>query len=208
MTDTQTPKTSALIRVINLAVRKNGQTICQIPSLEVHAGERVGIVGPNGSGKSTLLRVISGFESDYSGNVTPPALPGDCVLVHQTPLLFRGTVQQNVEYGLRARTMKRDERHALANDWLSRLGIAGMSERKVHKLSGGERRRVALARACVLDPRILLLDEPLADLDPSGIELVHNVLASLTDTTILVASPAALPDSFVQREIALTASSG
>ena len=206
MTDAHTSATQShtAVRISNLTVIKNGQTICQLPRLEATSGERIGIIGPNGSGKSTLMRVIAGIETDFSGEVTRNADPPDCVFIHQTPYLFRGTVRHNVEYGLRARSIKRDARQAAATDWLSRLGIAGLSDRKVHDLSGGERRRVALARACVLKPQILLLDEPLADLDPSGIELVHKALTALAQTTILVTSPTALPESFVEREIALT----
>lgn len=191
-----------LLRVKDLVVEREGRVICQVSELVVEEeGERVGIVGPNASGKSTLLRVLAGFEDIKSGECRIGCDSRDCVLVHQAPYLFRGTVLQNVVYGLTARGFAQADRKAKAMDWLEQLGIANLSSRKVDRLSGGERRRVALARALVLEPKVLLLDEPFADLDDSGANLVVEVLRQQTYATIFIASPTKLPDALIHRDI-------
>lgn len=208
MTSTTSAPAESVVRVIDLVVRKDGQDICHVPHLEIVAGEQIGILGPNGSGKSTLLRVLAGIESDITGQCAVTSPPRQRVFVHQSPYLFRGTTIQNVAYGLRARSLHKSERNSLANEWLSRFGISELHNRDVSKLSGGERRRAALARACILEPQLLLLDEPLADLDPAGIELVQQALSKLAKTTVVVTSPLPLPAGFIEREIALTAPDG
>lgn len=191
--------TNFAIRIENLSVDKGGRTICRVPKLIVSAGERVGIIGPNGSGKTTLLRVIAGLESRSSGHCEIATGQSERVYVHQSPFLFRGTVLHNVEYGLSAGGIPHKRRRASSLEWLDRLGISALAERNVEGLSGGERRRAALARACVLHPRLLLLDEPLADLDESGIECVRQGLAELAGSTLLIASPTALSPELVDR---------
>lgn len=203
MTDSTETSLASVIRVRNLVVRKGDQTICRAPSFNVSRGERVGIVGPNGSGKSTLLRVLAGFEKDVSGEWHVDLPSSDVVFVHQSPFLFRGTVLSNVEYGLAARSVSRPDRRSLALDWLKKLGIADLANRRVEMLSGGEARRTALARACVLKPPLLLLDEPLAELDPAGIDCVQKTLAELPDSAILIASPTPLPTGFVDKSVDL-----
>jgi len=106
-------------------------------------------------------------------------------------------------YGLAARSVKRSERRRIALDWLARLGIANLADRPVGSLSGGEGRRVALARACVLRPKLLLLDEPLADLDESGVGCVGEALKELSDATVVIASPIPLPEGLVARWLEL-----
>ena len=199
---TNFPSTTAtLLRINDLVVEREGRTICRIDELHVPEGERIGIIGANASGKSTLLRVLAGFESITSGDTHLGWEPHDCVLVHQSPFLFRGTVLQNVAYGLAGRKYSRAERKVKAMTWLEQLGIASLSGRNVDRLSGGERRRVALARAFVVQPRVLLLDEPFADLDDEGVELVVGRLAEQTQATIFVASPTRLPPALSQRDI-------
>jgi len=194
MTGSSRESGRTVVALSGLAVSKNEKTICSVSELTINEGERLAIVGPNGSGKSTLLRVLAGLESDLTGNFICEVPQRDIVYVHQTPFLFRGTVQQNVEYGLKARSVPKAPRREQALAWLKRVGIAELAERDVKNLSGGERRRVALARACVLSPKLLLLDEPLADLDEAGIEAVRLALAKLNDSTIVIASPTTLPD--------------
>ena len=119
--------------------------------------------------------------------------------------MFRGSVLANVEYGLAARRVKRTARRRRAVDWLERLGATHLLGRNVEGLSAGERRRVALARALVIDPRLLLLDEPLAEIDDQGVQAIDSALAQLSNTTIVIASPVGLPDGFIERTIELVA---
>ena len=190
-----------IVSTNQLIVRRANIPILASNDLEIAAGERVGICGGNGTGKTTLLRVLAGLESVPPGMVTSHCASGDITLVHQHPWLFRGDVLGNIEYGLAARRINRSTRRRIAGEWLERLGISQLAERQVEGLSGGERRRVALARALAIAPRLLLLDEPLAEIDDVGITLIREVLEQLENTTVLITSPVDLPDGFVQRTI-------
>lgn len=198
------PKTpAACIQVSDLTVTKSRQTICHVPSLQVLPQQRIGITGSNGSGKTTLLRVLAGLEPSFQGQCQIDAPQSERVYVHQSPYLFCGTILSNVEYGLKARSIGKQERRDLAMTWLERLKLNAIAHRAIESLSGGEARRTALARACVLKPRLLLLDEPLADLDPAGIECVMESIHHLPDSTILISSPSPLPPELVQRTFEL-----
>lgn len=194
----------AAIVLSNLTVTKAGQVICQVTNATITRGSTVGITGPNGSGKSTLLRVLAGLETDFSGTLQIDIPVADRVFVHQSPYLFSGTVIENVEYGLKARSVSRPARRKLAELWLERFGISHLAGRSVNSLSGGEGRRTALARACVLEPELLLLDEPLADLDVAGAEFVAQALKELSDSTILLSSPMPLSHDLTESTIELT----
>lgn len=192
-----------MIDVRSLRVSKSGRTICHVPKLTVRPGERLAVIGTNGSGKSTLLRVLAGLEQDYQGQCEVQATRRERTYVHQNPYLFRGSVLSNVAYGLRARGQSRSAATKAALGCLERFGIRELASRRTHNLSGGETRRVALARAVVLNPRLLLLDEPLSDLDAEGIESVCRVLAELPDTTMLIASPTTLLPELAAEELRL-----
>lgn len=192
-----------MIHIENLRVNKNGTTICTVPALEVGPGERVGILGANGSGKSTLLRVLAGLEQAFQGTCHVDVVRRDRVYVHQRPFLFRGTVLYNAMYGLRARGLNGRAGEEQARHWLEQLRIENLAVRRVNNLSGGERRRTALARALVLKPRLLLLDEPLADLDAESAAAVREAVGELTETTVVVASPTELPDGLTTRNYRL-----
>ena len=182
-----------LIQIKDLNVVKNGRTICSVPEILVSAGQRLACIGKNGSGKSTLLRVLAGFEKDYLGICKISVPPKERVYVHQSPYLFRGSVLFNVKYGLRARRHSHRTSEKVARQWLDALGVQNLAERPVHELSGGEKQRVALARAFTLEPRLLLLDEPLSELDEPGSASCLEAITRLVDSTIIVASPAPLP---------------
>jgi len=195
-----------VIRIEGLEVRRNGTLICGVPQLEVRAGERLGIVGPNGCGKSTLLKVLSGLDDTGCGRCEVAVGPRDRVYVHQQPFLFAATVLANARYGLRAHGVAEPSASRTAAEWLERLGVGGLLHRDGESLSGGEKRRVALARAMALRPRLLLLDEPFAELDPGGAERVAAAIAALPETTVLVASPISIAGSLVSREHVMTRS--
>jgi ABC-type multidrug transport system ATPase subunit len=158
-----------------------GDVVALAPvSFEIGDGERVAVVGPNGSGKSTLLRVLAGLVEPTGGTVAGRPLPGDVVLLHQRPHLFRGTALRNVTLAARLAGGGRDDARAL----LASLGVGYAERRDVRALSGGERRRVALARALARRPTTLLLDEPFAELDPVAAGLVVTALASFRGTMV------------------------
>lgn len=193
-----------MIDIEHLRVEKSGKTICSANCLQVAEGERIGIVGPNGSGKTTLLRVLSGIESNFSGNIRVDVPRRERVYVHQSPYMLRGTVLFNVTYGLSQIGMARDECQRSAHWWLELMGIAHLVRSRADLLSGGEKRRVALARAMVRTPRLLLLDEPLADLDALGTAAVAQAVHELTQTTIIVTSPTGLRPPLATREFKLS----
>jgi len=198
-----------VIQIEDLKVARGSSVICQIPKLEVRAGERVGIFGPNGSGKSTLLMLLAGLIDDATRGRCEVAIPlRERVYVHQQPFLFKGSVLSNASYGLRAHGVAAKAAARSAGEWLERLGVAQLSDRGGEGLSGGEKRRVALARALALRPRLLLLDEPLSDLDSEGSDLVAKALLDLEETTVLIAAPTGLAARLVSRTYETTSSPG
>ena len=140
-------------------------------SFEVAAGDFVCLVGPSGCGKSTLLNLIAGLERPSQGQLLLGARtitgPGaDRVVMFQESALFPWlNVQDNVEFGLQLAGVPRRERRARSEHYLDLVGLGGFGRAWTHELSGGMKQRVALARALVLDPQVLLMDEPFAALD-------------------------------------------
>jgi len=143
-------------------------------SFVVEAGSLVTLLGPSGCGKTTTLRLIAGLEMVTSGRILIggddvtrlPATDRDVSMVFQSYALFpHMTVLENVCYGLRASGQPRDRAAAAARESLALLGLSGLDERLPSELSGGQQQRVAVARALVLEPRVLLFDEPLSNLD-------------------------------------------
>jgi tungstate transport system ATP-binding protein len=154
----------------------NERHLFQHLQLTLTPGECVVLSGDNGVGKTTLLRIMSGLLSPDDGNCqyngTPyswrsarPWLLKNVVYLHQAPYLFDASVEANISYGLRRHGMRRKAARVLVRDALQRAGLAHLQQRSGKQLSGGERQRVALLRAWVLSPRLLLLDEPTASMD-------------------------------------------
>ena len=165
----------SLLRVTDLVVRADGRTLLDLPLLEVGAGEILVVLGPTGAGKSTLLRVLGGLQRADGGGLAwrgeqvpwpaPLALRRRMAMVFQAPLLFSGTVFDNVAYGLHLRGQRGSALRDQVERALRQFHIAHLAEQRAGTLSGGEAQRAALARAVVLEPDLLLLDEPLASLD-------------------------------------------
>lgn len=176
-----------IINIQNLRVEKDGKLICAIDAFALAAGKVAVAVGKNGSGKSTLLRVLAGLERDYSGTCRISANHGQRVFVHQTPYLFRGTVWSNVMYGLRAHGTA--QREQIAKTWLQRFGIEQLSGRGVDQLSGGEKKRTALARAFAVGAMLILLDEPFSEMDDAGTSVIADAISNAGDATIVLTSP-------------------
>jgi NitT/TauT family transport system ATP-binding protein len=135
-------------------------------SLEVGAGQFVSLVGPSGSGKSSLLRVIIGLQQPLSGKVESEFVASDIgILFQDDALLPWRTARDNVALGLGFRGMDRRRALEAADEWLDRFGLSGFGDRYPRHLSGGQRKRVAIAQALALKPKLLLMDEPFASLD-------------------------------------------
>lgn len=152
-----------------------GRSVLDVGSLELPAGETTVVLGPSGSGKSTLLGIVGLLERPDAGTLLYDGATVDwrdhearrrTAAVFQRSFLFKGTIGANVAYGLRLRRIPASEQNAVMAEMLERVGLGGLADRSALTLSGGEGQRVALARALVLRPRLLLLDEPLASLDP------------------------------------------
>jgi tungstate transport system ATP-binding protein len=175
-------------RLKNVVQSYGDSTVLEIAELELPVGDVLCLLGPTGAGKSTLLRLLAGLErptcggirfhdADFDGNNLPPPIRRRITMVHQRPHLLTGTVQFNVEYGLRIRRVPdgRDKVRAM----LKRLGMEGLAEQSAQTLSGGQVQLVALARALVIEPEVLLLDEPTANLDPARVALVEDVVREM-----------------------------
>jgi len=155
-------------------------------SLVVGEGETLGVVGESGAGKTTLLRILSGLEEPTSGIVafrgsrldasTRQSLRRCATMIFQTPLFLRGDVFTNVAYGLRLRGTPEDRIRGRVADALDRVRLDGYGDREARRLSGGEQQRVALARALVLDPEVLLVDEPTSNLDAANAKLISAII--------------------------------
>ncbi len=189
---TQTSATPALLlQSVRVPFGDNGGGLHNI-TLSVAPGERVAILGPSGVGKTTLLRAVAGLAPIDGGEIevggqrvtTRPPERRDTVYLHQVPALFAHlSVLDNVAFPLRVRGVGREERYAAAQAALERLHLGPYSTRAVSALSGGQRHRVALARALVARPRVLLLDEPLAALDPALRRDVRDAIFDVTAGT-------------------------
>lgn len=177
---------SALYELEQVTVRYGARTVLAIDALTIAPGEFLAVVGPSGAGKSTLLRLLCFLERPTSGILRydgqawhePPPLDvrRQVTLVFQRPLLLDATVEQNLAYGLRLRGQPARERVAAA---LDQLGLTHLARARARTLSGGELQRVALGRALVLRPRVLLLDEPTANLDPRNVAVIEQAVTAL-----------------------------
>jgi len=183
----------ALVEIHDLSVRRGKVVALQLDRLQIREGEVLAIVGPNGAGKSTLLlalaRLLKLEAGDILFNGQPVRSEPDKVyrrriaLVMQDPLLFDTSVFDNVAAGLRFRGVSKAEIRRRVPLWLERLGVAHLTGRRAGQLSGGEAQRVSLARAMVLEPQLLLLDEPFSALDPPTCGRLLDDLGALLKNT-------------------------
>ena len=178
-----------MIKVRNLEVRRSGRIICKVAQFDMEAGDHCWIWGQNGSGKSTFVRALAGLESHQAGSIAKSVAPNDCVYLSQDPFLFRGSLLHNLHYGLRGRGLERAKRNHLVESMIETLHLQDLTDSNLRCVSGGEKQRIALARALVLQPKILLLDEPFSELDETHTKRVRSLLAENTGITVILTSP-------------------
>jgi NitT/TauT family transport system ATP-binding protein len=155
-----------MLRVTNLALSYGTTPVLEGVSLEVEDGEFVSLVGPSGSGKSTVLRAVIGLQKQSAGTVEL-TVDKDKIgfLFQDDALLPWRRAAENVALGLRLRGMTKHDALIRAEEWLGRLGLEGLGQRYPRELSGGQRKRVAIAQVLALEPHLLLMDEPFSSLD-------------------------------------------
>jgi len=172
-----------------VAKEYNGRRVLHVERLDVRRGEIFALVGPSGAGKSTLLRLLNFLEPPTHGSIrflgaefssgrpVSLGLRRRVTTVFQRPILLNRSVWANAAYGLRLRGQRDSARQVgLA---LERVGLSDLARQQARTLSGGEAQRVALARAMVLEPDVLLLDEPTANLDPYNVGLIEDIVRTL-----------------------------
>jgi putative spermidine/putrescine transport system ATP-binding protein len=177
----------AYLSIEAITVSYGGTRVLDRVSLDVERGEMIALLGSSGCGKTTLLRSIAGFVLPESGTISidgkditrlPPEARETAMMFQSYALWPHMNVADNIAYGLRMRGWKKDAMAARVDDMLKLLQLEGFGPRPVTQLSGGQRQRVALGRALAVDPRLLLLDEPMSNLDYKvRLELRHELRA-------------------------------
>lgn len=196
-------KKNELYRLRDIRHEYNNTVVLNIPDLTIPEGTATGFIGPNGSGKSTLFRIMAFLENPIHGSVIyrgrkaqgllqNTALRQEATLLLQEPYLLKRSVFDNIAYGLRIRKETNDLKGRVS-EALRDVGLSPgtFSNRQWYQLSGGEAQRVAIASRIILNPRVLILDEPTSNIDQESIELIKETIGRIREkynTTIVLAS--------------------
>jgi tungstate transport system ATP-binding protein len=189
-----------MYRLQSIRKRYGSNVALDIEELTIAEGRLYMLTGANGAGKSTLLNLLAFLAPPTSGEIFYAGKRVDwnhgsvevyrrkVTLLHQSPYLFGGSVHDNVAFGLKVRRIPGEEQGRIVDRALDDVGLQGFRDRKARELSGGEAQRVAMARALALAPEVLLLDEPLANIDRETAGLLETVIASLParGTTVIM----------------------
>lgn len=182
------------LRLQEIMVKRRGKRILGPVSLVLQGKGISVVVGPNGSGKTTLLRAMHGIdrisEGRKSWSISDAQAHAAQSFVFQTPIMMRRNVRDNIAYPLVLRGMARSEARAAADIWAARVGLGAAVLRAARVLSGGEKQKLALARALVTAPQVLFLDEPCANLDGHATQEIETILhaASAAGTRIVMST--------------------
>jgi tungstate transport system ATP-binding protein len=189
----------AFLEVCSLSKSIGSAKILHKINLILERGEILGLIGPTGSGKTTLLRLINLLDEPSAGSIIfagkevsvkpekeAVATRRKMAMVFQKPVMFKSSVKENVSYGLRMRGRQERDEKKRVEEALEMVGLSGYESRDANTLSGGEMQRIALARALILQPELLLLDEPTANLDPRSAASIDSLLSSLAGSRTAV----------------------
>jgi tungstate transport system ATP-binding protein len=188
------------ISICDLLIQRNGRDVLSINSLDIKRGKTLAVVGPNGAGKSTLLLTLAYLIKPARGQIIFKDKPISQLneldyrrkisFVFQDPLLMDMTVENNIALGLKFRGIDKEEKRARVYKWSKAMGVDSLLGRRASYLSGGEAQRVSLARAFILEPELLLMDEPFSAVDPpTRVQLLKDLSKLLSHdhrTTIFV----------------------
>ena len=172
--------------IVDVSYDIGGKRLLDGINLRLEAGRRTVLLGPNGAGKSLLLRLCHGLLRPTTGTIrfsAPDTVGGRRrhAMVFQRPVTLRRSVLANVTYALALAGTPKQARRPAALQALDRVGLAHLSERPARVLSGGEQQRLAIARAWALQPELLLLDEPTANLDPAAAQSIESAIQAMHD---------------------------
>ncbi len=181
-----------IFKVRNLKKVYNGKIVIDVDNLNFQEGKIYAIVGPNGSGKTTLLNILNLLEKPDEGqiffydqeitnksNSDTLEIRRRMTLVNQGPFLFNSTVYDNIAYGLKIRSIPSKVQKSRIRSALNIVGLSDFKDRKANQLSGGEAQRVVIARALVIEPEVLFLDEPTANIDQKHIDVVERIIKKI-----------------------------
>lgn len=192
-----------LYKTTDLTRSFKGRPVLRLKHLEIEQHKIYGLIGPNGAGKTTLLHLLAFLDRPTSGGLQfrgqevsynkqqLQEYRRQVVLVDQSPILFTGPVWKNVDFGLKIRGISKKIRALRVEEALELVGMQKFRQADAHRLSGGETKRVALARALVIEPEVLLCDEPTANVDEENQEIILNILQKINreqQTSIILAT--------------------
>ncbi len=189
---------TVLLRVDNLSKSYDGKQVIRDLSFEVSEGERTAVIGPNGSGKTTLIKILNLLETPTAGEVyfngkniqnisEKWTIRRKMAVVFQRPAVLNTTVYGNVAIGLKVRGEKKASIDKKVKRVLEEFNLLGFEGKNAALLSGGERQLLAIARAVVLEPLLLLMDEPTSNLDPENTALMEEAMKNTSSTVVLTA---------------------
>ncbi|HMA64427.1 MAG: ATP-binding cassette domain-containing protein, partial [Fibrobacterota bacterium] len=167
----------SIVQIKELQKKFDNHTILDINTYTIHAGKGYVFYGYNGCGKTTLLRLIAGLEKPSSGTLDISIPKKERIMCFQTPYMFTGTVEKNLEYGVKLQKLTPDRKRL--QTLCERYGIENVLHKNARVLSSGQKQAVALIRALLTNPKLLLLDEPVANLDKNKYDALKEDLISL-----------------------------